>query len=77
MSGRVDVQPGMEVVDMGYQHVGEVAEVRHTTFLLHRSVHRDVYVPLEAVREVAGNQIVLYIEADQIDHMNWSSPPNH
>ena len=40
-----------------------------------REMQRDLYIPLSSVREARNDRVVLNIEADQVDKMNWASPP--
>jgi hypothetical protein len=69
------IQPGMEVVDVDRHFVGLVTHVREQDFLVRRSMLRDAYVPLGAVREISGDgRVVLAIRADVVDTMGWPSP---
>jgi hypothetical protein len=65
----------MEVVDVDRRLVGLVTHIREHDFLVRRSMLRDTYVPLEAVREVTEDgRVVLDIPSDAVDTMDWPSP---
>lgn len=67
---------GMEVVGADGESVGNVKEVRKKDFLVDRRVlRRDVYVPVNAIRGISDERIVLEVEADWIDEMDWERPP--
>lgn len=68
-------QVGMEVVGSDIIAVGQVREVREGDFLVGRPLHRDIYVPYDAVRNVTRNRVVLVVGADQVDSTDWASPP--
>ena len=71
------VQPGMAVIGLDAQSVGEVKQVRDTDFLVNRPRARDVYVPFAAIHAIdaAAGGIVLAIPAAEVDHMDWPNPP--
>lgn len=64
----------MDVVDADGAALGDVKEVRPGDFLLARPLHRDVYVPFNAVRQVDGLVVVLDIGAGAIGDMGWARP---
>ena len=66
---------GMEVVGNDIAHVGEVAEVREGDFLVRRPLARDLYAPLDAVRNVTPRRVVLAVASDEVDLMDWPDPP--
>ena len=66
---------GMEVVGSDGERVGLVKEVRAGDLLVDRAMRRDLYVPLDAVREVTGERVVLTIPADGADDQGWPNPP--
>jgi uncharacterized protein (TIGR02271 family) len=66
---------GMEVVGSDGERVGLVKEVRAGDLLVDRAMRRDLYVPLDAVREVTGERVVLTIPADEADDQGWPNPP--
>jgi hypothetical protein len=68
------VREGMVVVGSDGSAVGEVKQVRDEDFLVNRSLERDVYVPLDAVREVLEDLVVLNIRGDEVDGMHWPVP---
>jgi Uncharacterized protein conserved in bacteria (DUF2171) len=64
-----------EVVGSDGDKVGELKRVRADDFLVDRSMRRDVYVPVNGVKELTDdNRIVLDIPADQVDEMDWPKP---
>ncbi len=66
---------GAEVVDSNNEYLGTVKEVSGQTFLLDRSMARDVYVPFSAVQNASGQKIVLNIPSVEIDNQGWENPP--
>ena len=56
--GRLQVQPGMQVVGTGATPVGQVAEVHSENFRVVRAGGEDLYVPYEAIRAMLGEQVV-------------------
>jgi hypothetical protein len=75
VQGEVHVMPGMEVVGWDNEHVGTVKAVRARDFLLQRRLNRDLYVPLRAIRQVQGAQVMLIVGSGEVDTMNWPCPP--
>lgn len=71
---RSQIKEGFEVVGPDMSHIGSVKEVRGSDFLVDRSMQRDVYVPFDAVMSVAETRVVLGIQADQVDDMDWAKP---
>jgi HSP20 family protein len=69
------VRSGMTVYGTNGNEIGMVKEIRPSDFLVSRSLHRDIYVPLNAVQNVSNDQVYLNIPSDQVDDMNWPSPP--
>jgi hypothetical protein len=57
------------------QRIGRVKEVQGDTFLVDRTMKRDVYVPLEAVQNVTPDGVILNVESGQVDNMDWANPP--
>lgn len=68
------LQEGMQVVGADMSNVGRVREVRDNDFHVDIPLHRDIYVPFSAVRDVDANRVVLNIPGDQIYNMNWPNP---
>jgi hypothetical protein len=64
----------MEVVGSDGDLVGTVKQVRDNDFLVNRPLQRDVYVPFDAVKDVATGKVVLNVQAGQVDYMNWPNP---
>jgi len=76
--GVFQVSHDMEVRGVDGGRVGRLRDVRtaEAAILVHRSlVQRDLYVPVDALKEVHDGAIVLTIPAGQVDHMNWPHPP--
>ena len=76
-----DVQVDMIVFDSEGERVGTVKAVRQTDFWLDRPLHRDVYVPFDAVARVilsgadlVEKQLVLNVTRKQIDSSGWRHP---
>ena len=66
---------GREVVGPDGERVGLVEELRVGDRLVDRPTRRDLYVPLDAVREVTGERVVLTVAADAADDQGWPHPP--
>jgi hypothetical protein len=73
--GRMQVQPGMEVVGIGNQPIGRVSAARDADFRVVRPGREDIYVPYEAIRAMIGEQVVLGVQASDVDTQGWSSSP--
>ena len=73
--GRMQVQPGMEVVGTGAQPIGRVSVVRDADFRMVRPGRDDIYVPYEAIRAMMGEQVVLSVHANDVDKQGWSTSP--
>jgi hypothetical protein len=65
---------GMQVVGTDGGNIGTVKEVRNNDFLVNIPMHRDVYVPYNAVQNVTGNTVALNIPSNQINNMGWPNP---
>ncbi len=70
---REQVRTGMEVVGSRGAHIGTVKETRSNDFLIDRPAAFDVYVPFDQ-SYVDGDQVHLYIRADQVDEQGWEMP---
>ena len=75
MVDRTQLQVDRQVFGTDGQLIGQIKEVGDTAFLVARMRQRDVYVPVEAVADVAAGRIVLNLPADQVNAMGWPSPP--
>jgi hypothetical protein len=64
----------MAVVGSDGGPIGRVKEVGQSDFLLDRRLARDLYVPLEAIREVLAGRVVLKVTAAQHHYEGWPSP---
>ena len=73
--GRMQVQPGMEVVGTGVQPIGRVSMVRDADFRIVRPGRDDMYVPYEAIRAMIGEQVVLGVHANDVDTQGWPTSP--
>jgi len=71
--GRMQLQPGLEVVGTGAQSIGRVSEVHDADFRVVRQGRQDVFVPYAAIRAMLGEQVVLGVHADEIDGQGWFS----
>ena len=74
VASRTTLIEDMEVVGADDQPVGRVKEVRDGDFLVDRPSARDVYVPLDAVTDVASNRVRLNVQAHEVDDMGWPKP---
>ncbi|MBI3970372.1 MAG: DUF2171 domain-containing protein [Chloroflexi bacterium] len=73
MAGRLT--EGMPVFGAEGEQVGTIKEVRDRDFLLDRPMLRDVFVPVDSIRDATGSRVTLSIRAGDIDEMGWESPP--
>jgi len=76
--GVFQVSHDMDVLGVDGGRVGRLRGVcaAEAAILVHRSlVQRDLYVPLDAIKEVRDGAIILTIPADQVDHMGWPHAP--
>ena len=73
--GRMQVHPGMEVVETDGDSIGRVSAVHGADFKIVRLNHEDVFVPFDAIRAMIGEQIVLGVHATDVDAQWWSSSP--
>jgi len=76
--GVFQVSHDMDVVGVDGGRVGCLKAVcpAEAAILVHRSLaQRDLYVPVEAIKEVRDGAIVLTIPADQVDHKGWPHAP--
>lgn len=76
--GAFQVSHDMDVLGVDGVRVGDLKAVRtaEAAILVRRPLlQRDLYVPVDAIKEVHNGAIVLTIPADQVDHMDWPHPP--
>lgn len=73
--GQRQIQQGVEVYGSNDDYIGRVKEVTGQTFLVDRTMQRDVYVPMSAVQNMDGDQVVLNLPADEVDNQGWDNPP--
>jgi hypothetical protein len=66
---------GAEVVGSDGTRIGTVKEVRQSDFLVDRPAKRDVYIAFGDIQELAGNQLVLKLAADDLDRLRLATPP--
>jgi stress response protein YsnF len=69
------VREGLDVICADDSLIGRVKEVRDRDFLVDRQLQRDIYVPFDAVRDVAADGVRLTVPADRVDRMGWANPP--
>ncbi len=71
---RSRLRAGMQVVGSDQGDVGQVKEVRDGDFVVDRSMARDVCIPFTAIRDVAGDRVVLDVPASDVDKQGWPNP---
>lgn len=71
---RERMREGMEVVGSDGNNVGDVKEISNNSFLVDRSMKRDLYIPFAAIRSMSGNRITLSLRADEVDDQGWATP---
>lgn len=64
--GRMQVRPGIAVVDTAGAAVGRVTAAHDEDFLVRRPTGDDVLLPYSAIRALLGDQVVVAIRADEI-----------
>jgi hypothetical protein len=64
----------MEVVGSDGEGIGDVSEISNNSFLVDRPLHRDVFVPFNAIRSMSGNRVTLSVQADEVDEQGWATP---
>jgi hypothetical protein len=74
MNFRSQIHEGMEVVGVDGDTVGSVKEVSSSSFLLERSMNRDVFVPFHAIQSMSGNRMSLNIRGSEINDQGWATP---
>ncbi len=70
-SGWSGISAGMVVVASDGGIIDTVREVREEDFLVERTLARDVYVPLGAVRGVMETLVQLDVPSREVDEMQW------
>ncbi|HEU0002597.1 MAG TPA: DUF892 family protein [Ktedonobacteraceae bacterium] len=68
------VHEDMRVVGSDMGNIGHVKQVRDNDFLVDIPMHRDLYVPFDAIQDVEADQVVLNIPGFKIGDMNWAKP---
>ncbi|MBX5493292.1 MAG: BON domain-containing protein [Chloroflexi bacterium] len=69
------LHPDMEIVGSDAELVGRVKEVRGNDVLVDRPGKRDLLMPLSAIRDIRGEQVLLSIPAGRVDQMGWEPAP--
>lgn len=81
------IRAGMLVVGSDGEIVGTVKQARQNDFLLDRELQTDLYVPVDAVRNVIGDEVILTIPKYEVNQLKertapgkgesegWKSPP--
>jgi hypothetical protein len=64
----------MEVYGANGGMVGHVKDVRSGDMLVDRSFQRDVYIPFDAVRDIANGQVFLNVLTGHVGDMGWDQP---
>lgn len=70
-SGFSMLMAGMPVRGADAHRVGTVKQVQPAEVLVHRVLQPSVHVPLEAIRAVTANEVVLGLTADELDELYW------
>lgn len=68
------VREGMQVVGSDEENIGRVKEVRHTDFLVDRTLARDIYVPYEAVQSASQDRVIITVPAGEVNDQGWANP---
>jgi hypothetical protein len=71
---RERVRENMEVVGSDGEAVGGVKEISNNSFLIDRPMHRDLFVPFNAIRSMSGNRLTLSVQANEVDDQGWATP---
>lgn len=70
-TGNLQLKERMTILGTDDANVGHIKEVRKNDFLVDRPMQRDLYIPMDAVQEVNGDQVKLNIPASKVDDMGW------
>jgi hypothetical protein len=70
---RLELRPGMEVIDQSGKVIGTVKEIRASDFLVDRELARDVFVPFDVIQSV-GKQVMVNVAKDDVDNQGWQNP---
>lgn len=71
---RSQLREGMSVVGSDGDNVGELKEISSSSFLLDRSMHREIFVPYSAIQSVTGDRVMLSVRSNDIDDQGWATP---
>ncbi|MBI4496423.1 MAG: DUF2171 domain-containing protein [Chloroflexi bacterium] len=66
---------GMNVMGADGNMVGQIKELRENDFLAHRPGKPEIYIPFNAISNIADFTVTLNIAAGQADQMGWEQPP--
>ena len=71
------IQTGVDVFDDADQHIGTVAEVGPSYFIVQKGLlfPKDIYVPLSAVSQVTEHQVIINVSKSEVESMGWDEPP--
>jgi hypothetical protein len=72
---QTSIVPDTRVLDVEGKEVGRVKEVRTSNFLIDRPFAPDVFIGYEHVLWVDVDQILLDLDAMQIDDESWRKRP--
>lgn len=71
------IHPGMHVIALDGEPVGEVKEIRDNAFLVNRPLKTDIFVPFTDVERVvdADQSVVLKMPKWEVDRTRFDIPP--
>ena len=71
------IHPGMLVVSLDGEPVGEVKEIRNDAFLVDRPLKTDIFIPFDIVERIvtADHSVVLKMPKWEVDRTRFEIPP--
>jgi uncharacterized membrane protein len=70
-----NIRPGMMVISSDGEIVGRVKQARRSEFLLDRELQTDLYVPIDAVRNVIGDEVILNVPRYEVSRLKERTAP--
>jgi hypothetical protein len=71
------IHPGMPVVSLDGEPVGEVKEIRDDAFLVDRPLKTGIFIPFDIVERIvtADHSVVLKMPKWEVDRTRFEIPP--
>jgi len=72
--GRSQLREGLVILGSAEGRIGSIEEVRANDLLVDGPMHRDIYVPFTAVRDVNAEGVVLTVVSSAVGDQGWPNP---